>query len=368
MKKLMLIMLLAALTCAATAQTNFRDLSYAEALQAAKAENKMVFLDFYTVWCGPCKFMAEEVFPLKEVGECLNDRFVCIKIDGEKGEGVELVKRYKINAYPTFIGIDVNEKEVLRIEGYSAPDAFVNIIERVWDPEQTPERLVARYESGERTPGLIKAYAAYLKEDASNRRDVMVAWNAINAVVQDYFKDLSDTERLNPANLFVYTDYTHSIEDESAKFMAEHHDEFPVETKGIVMKYLKEVYSTTLVDYLTGRILYDVETFFALKQEIEGYGLNKNKEFEPAFRLIEKYAEGDLDAYLALCEKEYSKLPTSCRATFIDAIPNLINTNDRTILEHANRFVRSQLETMEVNEIYFAAVTIQKLEEKINEE
>ena len=42
MKKLMLIMLLAALTCAATAQTNFRDLSYAEALQAAKAENKIL--------------------------------------------------------------------------------------------------------------------------------------------------------------------------------------------------------------------------------------------------------------------------------------------------------------------------------------
>lgn len=360
--------MMAGIGIAAMSQTDFRHISYAEGLEAAKAENKLLFVDFYTEWCGPCKQMMRDVFPQKEVGDFMNVRFVCLKIDAEKGEGQELAKRYNIRAYPTFLLINADDKEVGRREGGGSPSGFILAMERLLDPEQTPERFVARYESGERTPGLIKAYAAYLKEDASNRRDVMVAWNAINAVVQDYFKDLSDTERLNPANLFVYTDYTHSIEDESAKFMAEHHDEFPVETKGIVMKYLKEVYSTTLVDYLTGRILYDVETFFALKQEIEGYGLNKNKEFEPAFRLIEKYAEGDLDAYLALCEKEYSKLPTSCRATFIDAIPNLINTNDRTILEHANRFVRSQLETMEVNEIYFAAVTIQKLEEKINEE
>ena len=38
----------------ATAQTNFRSLSYDEALDAAKKENKLVFIDFYTSWCGPC--------------------------------------------------------------------------------------------------------------------------------------------------------------------------------------------------------------------------------------------------------------------------------------------------------------------------
>ena len=141
---------------------------------------------------------------------------------------------------------------------------------------------------------------------------------------------------------------------------------FPAETKERVTECLKEVYNMTISDYLTGKIAYNAEAFAALKQEVERYGLNANKEFEPAFRMIEKYAEGNLDAYLSLCEKAFSKLPSSCRATFIDAFPALINTDDRAILEHANHFIRSQLADMEVNEIYFAAMTIRALEEKIN--
>ena len=84
------------------AQTNFQELTLEKALEKAKSEHKKVFVDCYTSWCGPCKMMAEKVLPLKEVGEYMNERFVCIKVDMEKGEGKELSTRFKIRAYPTF--------------------------------------------------------------------------------------------------------------------------------------------------------------------------------------------------------------------------------------------------------------------------
>ena len=68
----------------------FRNLKFADALKAAKKEKKKVFLDCYTSWCVPCAMMAKEIFPQKECGDMMNDKFVNIKIDMEKGEGVDL--------------------------------------------------------------------------------------------------------------------------------------------------------------------------------------------------------------------------------------------------------------------------------------
>ena len=49
----------------------FVDLKFDDALVQAKKEGKMLFLDCYTSWCGPCKMMSEQVFPLKVVGDNL---------------------------------------------------------------------------------------------------------------------------------------------------------------------------------------------------------------------------------------------------------------------------------------------------------
>ena len=86
-----------------SAQTIFRDLTFEEALNQAGVEDKCVFVDCYTSWCGPCKMMAEKILPLQEVGEYINGKFICVKFDMEKGEGLNIQQRYKISSYPTFL-------------------------------------------------------------------------------------------------------------------------------------------------------------------------------------------------------------------------------------------------------------------------
>ena len=79
------------LSVMAFAQTgvDFQHLTFDEALAKAKAEKKLVFVDCYTTWCGPCKMMTTKIFPMKEAGEFFNPRFVCVKFDMEQGEGIE---------------------------------------------------------------------------------------------------------------------------------------------------------------------------------------------------------------------------------------------------------------------------------------
>ena len=66
MKKIILFLSVSLFALSLVAQTNFRDITYKEALAAAKAEKKLVFIDFYTSWCGPCKMMSPIVDEIAE--------------------------------------------------------------------------------------------------------------------------------------------------------------------------------------------------------------------------------------------------------------------------------------------------------------
>ena len=75
--------------------------TFSEALVKAKQENKILFVDFYAVWCVPCKKMAKTVFTQEEVGKYFNEHFISLQLDAEKGENVDIAKNYKVVAYPT---------------------------------------------------------------------------------------------------------------------------------------------------------------------------------------------------------------------------------------------------------------------------
>lgn len=79
---------------------NFLHCSWQEAVNKAKAENKLIFIDFYTQWCGPCLNMAQQVFSLPTVGYFYNNTFVNLKIDAENGEGIALAKKIRRTPFP----------------------------------------------------------------------------------------------------------------------------------------------------------------------------------------------------------------------------------------------------------------------------
>ena len=105
MKKIFLFIAFLWISLVSFAQdgVNFEHLSFREALDKAKSEQKYVFMDCYTSWCGPCKNMTQNVFPQKKAGDYFNPKFICVKYDMEKGEGPELGKRFEVRAYPTFL-------------------------------------------------------------------------------------------------------------------------------------------------------------------------------------------------------------------------------------------------------------------------
>jgi thiol:disulfide interchange protein len=90
-------------------------LSWQQVKAKAQAENKLIFMDCYATWCGPCKQMEQEIYPRKEVGDYLNAHFVNVKLQMDKTSSDEqlvrtwyacadsLSKLFHISAYPTYL-------------------------------------------------------------------------------------------------------------------------------------------------------------------------------------------------------------------------------------------------------------------------
>lgn len=114
-----------------TKGTQFFKGTFAQALAKAKRENKKLMVDCYTLWCGPCRYMATNVFPNDTLGKFMNEHFVCMKLDMEHGEGPERNKTFNVKAYPTFIFFDADGKEMNRFEGMAYQEEFQKRCERI---------------------------------------------------------------------------------------------------------------------------------------------------------------------------------------------------------------------------------------------
>jgi len=113
---------------------DFESDSYlSSAITKAKAENKLVFVDFYTTWCGPCKLVDKEVFSDQSVGDFMNDHFVSVKVNAEKANGPTLAAVYNVSGYPTLLFLN-QEGEVLEQQlGGIGPTAFKRMAKRALD-------------------------------------------------------------------------------------------------------------------------------------------------------------------------------------------------------------------------------------------
>ena len=111
---------------------HFRKITFSEALQLAKKENKLIFLYVNTPWCGPCIQMKMTTFRSKAVGEQYNPSFINISLNAEKGDGHDLALKYQIRGYPSFLFINPDGKVIYRTDGFFKAKSFTELGEKVY--------------------------------------------------------------------------------------------------------------------------------------------------------------------------------------------------------------------------------------------
>ena len=107
-----------------------------EVLDEAKKKNKLVFVDFYTSWCTPCKMMDQDVFTNGQVKSFFDENFISYKVNAEKGNGVNLATVFEIRAYPTLLFLNDKGQVVEKKEGALYPTGLLQFARRAIDKHQ----------------------------------------------------------------------------------------------------------------------------------------------------------------------------------------------------------------------------------------
>jgi len=164
MKKSFLLLFLISAAFSLSAQgIEFFQGTWAEALEEARRQDKILFVDAYAVWCGPCKRMSKNVFPNDKVGAFYNKNFVNLKIDMEHGD-MDFRRKYPVSAYPTMYYIDYDGEVVHKVASAMDVEAFIKLGETALSKIDRSKDFVVAYEDGNRDPELVYDYVKALNK------------------------------------------------------------------------------------------------------------------------------------------------------------------------------------------------------------
>lgn len=206
------------------------ELTLQQALDKAKAEGKLVFIDCYTSWCGPCKRLAATVFVDSALGAYFNNNYVNVKFDMEKEEGPSIATRYQITAYPTLLWLDPNGSIKNKVIGGLDVGGLLDAGKKAADP--IPELMSGmdkKYNEGTRDEAFLEEYLNLFK---ASGRDY-------DAVLAEYIKQANANKWSKDKTLPLVFELTRSYPSAGI-------DQLVSEKNALITKYGAKAYSAKI--------------------------------------------------------------------------------------------------------------------------
>ncbi len=265
---------------------HFIEKPWSEILSIAKQENKIIFLDAYTTWCGPCKWMAAKMFTNDTVADYYNSSFICAHADMEKGEGLELAKIYQVRAYPTLLFINPGGEMVhLRVGAPQKVRDYIEMGHIAIAPGEGFASYSKKYQEGNRDPGFMMNYLERLQG----------AYLPINEPLNQYFASLKEEDMYSPANWKILYKYVYDLDSKEFKFLLSHHKEYEkLYTSDSVFGKIIGVYTQALITLSRNKSFNETNLNLA-KQKIKETGYTDAEKV---------FFQGELNMYQMKSETE----------------------------------------------------------------
>ncbi len=181
MKNIILVFFIciASFSCGMAQGIEFFHGSWKDAMAKAKAEDKLVFVDAFAKWCGPCKTMAKNVFTQQKVGDFFNTSFINVKLDMEESDGVTFGHKYTVTAYPTLFFLDGDGKVIKNIKGGQQADGLIALGEDAIKKNDKSGKFQEKYDAGDRSYELVYNYVKAL--NAASKPSLKISNDYLNS-------------------------------------------------------------------------------------------------------------------------------------------------------------------------------------------
>ncbi len=164
------------------------------ALKQAAAEEKLVFVDFYTDWCAPCKMMSRNVFTDAGIGKYYNNNFVAVKANAEKAS-IALARKYNVHAYPTLLIVNSKGDIVLKKTGAMDVKKFLAFGREAVKNVQSENSLAdfaTKYASHKQDEDFLLAYVEKLVANKEKAGPVIDEWLQVQQSIKERDVDMME--------------------------------------------------------------------------------------------------------------------------------------------------------------------------------
>jgi thiol-disulfide isomerase/thioredoxin len=268
----------------------------------AKKEKKLIFIDAYTTWCGPCKWISANIFTDKDVAAFYNKNFINAKFDMEdQGEGSNIGSLYKVMCYPNLLFIDADGKLVHRTAGAEQdPQFYIQLGEIAKSSDKNFSVIEANYFKNPSDPKLFKAYMGAVSSTCLDYKDELD--NFLSLLKEnDYFKE---------ENWKIITEYLTDFNNKTTQYIAKNSNKFSEKFGDEVDGFLFNSIRQTAYDLLnepefqSDKYNLLLETAKSMKMEsianllpmLEVYGFERQSEWEKLFQYLMINGDTILDA------------------------------------------------------------------------
>lgn len=185
------------------------------ALDRSAKEGKLIFMDCFTQWCGPCKSLAAKVFPLKQVGDFYNEKFINLSFDMETPEGRRIASKYGIRAYPTLLFLNSKGEVEHQSIGCGGAEHLLKLGTIALDSVNNLKALKLKIKNGDHSIETLTAYLtanSYAEDKAK--------------LLSEYFNHKTTNQKLSESSWHLFSWFDEDVKSSQFKFFIKHYTEY----------------------------------------------------------------------------------------------------------------------------------------------